>query len=77
MPFPCYSYAADVPSAGSSRNAAPRARPGVRQMPFACFRYQAEAPPSKPYSCYSYPMMCFSYPSGVRQMPGTSSCFRY
>ena len=41
--------------------------PGLRRMPTStsCFRYQAEAPPRRPLSCYSYPMMCFSYPDDV------------
>jgi hypothetical protein len=84
----CFSYPDPVSPGSGTLRWAPS---GLRRMPASttCFRYQAEAPPSRPHSCYSYPMMCFSYPDGrvpgatplsppgLRKMPGSITCFRY
>jgi hypothetical protein len=77
MPFPCFSYPADVP-------------PGARTRDVA--QASPRDPQSIGYPCFSYPHMCFSYPSdalldvsnrdaaqpplpGLRRMP--LMCFRY
>jgi hypothetical protein len=75
MPFPCFSYTADMP-------------PGIRNprtMPHACFSYLAEVPRSMPFSCFSYPAHApldgrnrnAAQPTlpDLRKMPAI--CFRY
>jgi hypothetical protein len=78
MPYPCFSYPADLPSATTNRSPAQRASRGRGSMPG--------------YPCFAYPAICFSYPDdvlpgnrnrggaqpttpGVRSMP--YPCFRY
>jgi len=76
--WPCFSYSADLPPSGTSREAAQRAPRGSGSMPG--------------YPCFSYPLICFSYPADMplgnrnrggaqptspelRRMP--LPCFRY
>ncbi len=77
MPYPCFSYPADLPPGAGKRDAA----------------HASPRDPQIGYPCFSYPHMCFSYPSdaplgvrnpdaaqlplpGLRRMP-FGSCFRY
>ena len=84
MPNPCYSYPADVPSAGRDRGAAQSGRASVRQMPLICFSYSSDLPmgASKPDGrsivtwCFSYPPDTPPAPADLRRMPG-GPCFRY
>jgi hypothetical protein len=81
MPATCYSYPADVPSAGRSRGAAQRARLGVRQMPSTCFSYSSDLPAgaSDPSGrsvvswCFSYPPDTPPAPIGLRRTGGSPS----
>ena len=76
MPYPCFSYPADVPPGARKRDAG-QASP---------------LDPQIGYPCFSYSKLCFSYPSdaslgvrdrdaaqpplpGLRRMP--NMCFRY
>jgi hypothetical protein len=76
MPFPCFSYPADVQPGARKRGAGPASGVG----------------PQIGYPCFSYSKLCFSYPAdvplGVRNrdaaqppLPGLRSmpypCFRY
>ena len=74
MPFPCFSYSADVPLSVTSRGAAQRAPRGPGTLPgYPCFAYPSDIPqavsgPRKmPFPCFSYPHMCFSYPPMTRR----------
>jgi hypothetical protein len=79
MPFTCVSYPSDVPPDPA----------GPRQLPTnsACFCYQPDAPRSMPAMCFSDPPArpdrienggeAWPAPPGLRQMPGTLTCFRY
>ena len=57
MPFPCFSYPADLPPNVTSRGAAQRVPRGPGREPG--------------YPCFSYPLICFSYPDDVP--PGTGN----
>ena len=76
MPYPCFSYPADVPSGAGKRDAG----------------QVSPRDPQIGYPCFSYSKLCFSYPSeaslsvrnrdaaqvplpGLRRMP--IMCFRY
>lgn len=69
MPFPCFSYSADVPLNVTSRGTAQRAPRGPGRMPgYPCFAYPSDTPQAvssprrMPLPCFSYPNMCFNYP---------------
>ena len=57
------------------------------QYPLSCFSYQPHMPRSMPFMCFGYPPArpagighrddVPSAPPGLRQMPGTITCFRY
>jgi len=61
MPYPCFSYPADMPQ--GIRN--------PRTMPHTCFSYLTEVPRSMPVPCFSYPA-----PRGSGRVPG-HPCFSY
>jgi len=50
MPYPCFSYPADLPPGAGKRDAG-QASPRDPQIG---------------YPCFSYSKLCFSYPPGVR-----------
>jgi hypothetical protein len=71
MPFPCFSYPADVPPGAENRDLAQTVPPGPRTMPAtACFSYRAEVPTEG-----KVPDPVRLTPPGLRRMPHT--CFRY
>ncbi len=66
MPFPCFSYPADVPPGIRNPDAGQPGLRAPRLMPFACFSYPADVPRSMPLPCFSYPTtICFRYPPDV------------
>jgi hypothetical protein len=85
----CFSY----PAGSGNADAPQAAPSGPRQMPTssACFQYPHSCFSYQPHMPRSMPSMCFSYPPatparsgsrdaappGLRQMPTTSTCFRY
>ena len=69
MPFPCFSYSADLPPNVASRRVAQRAPRSPGRMPgYPCFAYPSDTPQAvssprrMPFACFSYPNMCFNYP---------------
>ena len=75
----CFRYPAGVaacPRAGTNS--------ACFQYPQSCFSYQPHMPRSMPYMCFSYPPVTPARsgsrddaPPSLRQMPTTSTCFRY
>jgi hypothetical protein len=81
MPYPCFSYPADVPPGTGTRDAAQPAQSGL----LSCFSYPADVPPGTGTRNAAQPaqsglLNCFSYPAevppGLRRMP-SGTCFRY
>jgi hypothetical protein len=86
MPFPCFSYPADVSPGAENRDPARPVSPGPRTMPATeCFSYRAEVPRSMPVPCFNYPAdlslggrdrdTAQPVLPGLRKMPNI--CFRY
>jgi len=74
MPNPCFSYTADGALGATNRSATQRTVPGPRQMPvWACFSYYPPAGPPRTGNQGTAP----SNLPGLREMPGSSTCFRY
>jgi hypothetical protein len=75
----CFRYSANVAAdPGAGTNSA------CFQYPHSCFSYQPHMPRSMPIMCFSYPFATparsgsrDAAPPGLRQMPTTSTCFRY
>jgi hypothetical protein len=71
MPYPCFSYRADVPPGAENRDPAQTVPPGPRTMSVSpCFRYWAEVPTEG-----KVPGAVRLIPPGLCRMPRT--CFRY
>ena len=75
MPFTCYSYPADMPSASLSRAVLQAGSRDQRKPGYPSFRYPMMSYPVWP--CFRYQADELPAPPGLRRMPGTSTCFRY
>jgi len=84
MPYPCFSYPADVPPGTRTRAAVQSAQCGL----LSCFSYPAEVPPgtrtrAAAQSAQCGYLHCFSYPADTVQPTAPElhtmphSCFRY